>query len=57
MHRTNLDSPRELPLFPSFLLKFATDFFNLLLARFHHGRDDCSEAFYPRMQQRDLGGS
>ena len=35
MRRTNPDSHRSCLLFPSFLVEFSSDFFNLLLARFH----------------------
>ena len=35
MHRTNPDSLRSCPCFRVFRLNFASDFFNLLLARFH----------------------
>ena len=35
MRRTNPDSLKELPLFPSFPVEFSSDYFNLLLARFH----------------------
>ena len=35
MHRTNPDSLRSCPCFRVFRLNFASDFFNLLLARIH----------------------
>ena len=35
MLRTNSDSLRSSILFPSFRLNFASDFFDLLLVRFH----------------------
>ena len=35
MHRTNLDSLRSCPCFRVFRLNFVSDFFNLLLVRFH----------------------
>ena len=35
MRRTNPDSLRSYLLFPSFPVEFSSDFFNLLLARFH----------------------
>ena len=36
MRRTNLDSLRSCLCFRIFRLNFASDFFNLLLVRFHH---------------------
>ena len=36
MHWTNPDSLRSCPSFRVFRLNFASDFFNLLLVRFHH---------------------
>ena len=35
MRMTNPDSLKEMPLFPSFWDEFSSDFFNLLLVRFH----------------------
>ena len=35
MRRTNPDSLKSLPLFPSFPVEFFYDFFNLLFAKFH----------------------
>ena len=35
MHRTNPDLLRRCPCFRVFRLNFASDFFNLLLVRFH----------------------
>ena len=35
MHRTNPDSLKSYPCFRVFRLSFASDFFNLLLVRFH----------------------
>ena len=35
MRRTNPDSLRSCPYFRGFRLNFASDFFNLLLVRFH----------------------
>ena len=35
MRRTNPDSLKSLPLFPSFPVEFSSDFFNLLFAKFH----------------------
>ena len=35
MHGTNSDSLRSCPCFRVFRLNFASDFFNLLLVRFH----------------------
>ena len=35
MHRTNRDSLRSCPSFRVFRLNYASDFFNLLLVRFH----------------------
>ena len=52
MRKTNPDSLRNLPLFASFRLNFASDFFDLLLVRFHaRSSDNCREASYPTTQE------
>ena len=38
MHRTNPDSLMSCPCFRVFRLNFASDFFNLLLVRFHQAK-------------------
>ena len=38
MHRTNSDSIRSCPCFRVFRLNFVSDFFNLLLVRFHQAK-------------------
>ena len=43
-----------LPLFSSFKLRFASDFFDLRLVIFQQA--DCRKAFYRRSQQRYFGG-
>ena len=57
MHRTNPDSLRSCPFFRVFRLKFASDFFNLLLEKIPPCRENCREASYLRTQQGGLGGS
>ena len=54
MLRMNPDSLRSCLCFRVFRLNFASDFFNLLLARFHQADiDNHREASYLKTQQRD----
>ena len=58
MRRTNPDSLRSCPCFRGFRLNFASDFFNLLLARFLQTEIIVvKHLHYPRTLQRGLGGS
>ena len=53
MRRTNPDSLKRCLCFRVFRLNFASDFFDLLLVRFH--QIEITVVKHPRTQQQDLG--
>ena len=57
IHRMEPDSLSSCLCFQVFRLNFVSNFFNLLLVRFHEAEIiNYREAYYPRTQQRGLNG-